>query len=413
MAPQKGKKAQEKEQELVDRITAQVNASLDSKLERFLMAAQARPEERTIPSPNIVRTRKRAREDEEAGIEVSPVRPVKKQKPKPKATSAQSSSDTNRAPPTLPAEAPFSNYQHEPAPRAADDTRREANSAHAYGAGRPQVQEIGHKMADVNINNPWMAWSALQPQTTSRFGFDFSPASSVGNPLYDANVDSQVHRILASSVHNLAKGNVQAGVFPFKHVLRGPEKRQAQINSVTLSEHLWGMFRIIDDPKVDNSIKPELMRHMQHIVEDEQEFDWESGVRRWSEEVFSRVAQNRLPLGWHSRNDIEMLRLTISKVPSAKLPPREAVPVNPAPAPRRQNQFQQQHTQQDVLKGGPPCPNYNSSKGCSLPSGHMSNGKKMVHVCSFCLFNTSAANVHSEAHCRNKIRLANSASHFQ
>lgn len=97
----------------------------------------------------------------------------------------------------------------------------------------------------------------------------------------DGNVDSQVHQIRVSSVHNLAKGNVQAGVFPFKHtdVLRGPEKRQAQINTVSLSEHLWGMFRIVDDPKVDTSIKPELMRHMQQIVEDEQEFDWEMGIR--------------------------------------------------------------------------------------------------------------------------------------
>lgn len=146
---------------------------------------------------------------------------------------------------------------------------------------------MGHNMADININNPWASWSALQPQSATRFVSDYpTQAASVPSP-YDDQVDSHVKQILASSVHTLAKGNVPTGIFPFKHVLRGPEKRQAHINSLTLSEHLWGIFRIIEDPKVDASIKPELMRHMQQIVEDEQEFDWELGVRRWSEEVFS------------------------------------------------------------------------------------------------------------------------------
>lgn len=70
MAPQKGKKAAEKEQEMVDRITAQVTATLDSKLEMFLQAARAQPEQRTVPSPNVVRTRKRAREDPEPAVEI-------------------------------------------------------------------------------------------------------------------------------------------------------------------------------------------------------------------------------------------------------------------------------------------------------------------------------------------------------
>lgn len=129
--------------------------------------------------------------------------------------------------------------------------------------------------ANVNINNPWAAWSAAQPCPSHSSGFEFTPLTAANNPLYDNQVDLQVKHILASSVHNLAKGNVHSGIFPFKHVLRGPEKVQAQINSVTLSEHLWGIFRIIYNPKVDPAIKPELMRHMEQIVEDEQG-DWSS-----------------------------------------------------------------------------------------------------------------------------------------
>lgn len=401
---------------MIDRITERINASLDSKLERFFQAAQPTPQQRTIPSPNVVRTRKRAREDEESGVEEPVIELQPRTKKRPNKKNVQSSSSTNEDTPTVSPKAPFSKVQRQqPAPAFYED-RRERQAAPAHFSERSQVQEMGHKMADVNINNPWAAWSALQPQASNRFGLDFPPASTIGNPLYDDQVDSHVKQILASSVHNLAKGNVQAGIFPFKHVLRGPEKRQAQINSLTLSEHLWGIFRIIDDPKVDTSIKPELMRHMQQIVEDEQEFDWETGVRRWSEEVFSRVAQNRLPLGWHSRSEIQMLRLTISQTATPKILNNSGARDLPSmPAPRRQNFANQhaQHLQQEVLKGGPPCPGFNSAKGCHLNSGHMVNGKKMVHVCSFCLINTSAANAHSEAQCRNKIRLANSSSHFQ
>lgn len=158
---------------------------------------------------------------------------------------------------------------------------------------------------------------------------------------------------------------------------------------------------------------------MEQIVEDEQEFDWDLGVRRWSEEIFSRVAQNRLPFGWHSRNDIQMLRLTMSRAAPLKLSnqmPSGHTNANQQfirePAVRRPQQSAY-HNQQEILKGGPPCPTFNSGKGCQLPSGHISNGKRMVHVCSFCLLNTSAANAHPEAQCRNKVRLANSTSHFQ
>lgn len=306
MAPKKGKAAQDKEEEMIERITARINDCLDTKLEHFFQAAQAPRPAVTVPSPNVVRTRKRAREAEEEEPAPQPKRVAGNTKKKAQKEVPQSTSRGNIDLTPSPSRPSLNSRQATARPPASSVAPRDFNEM-ATGVG------LANMAAPMNANNPWAAWSAGQPHSAQRFGFEFSPPTDTASAAYDDQVDSHVKQILASSVHNLAKGNVLSGVFPFKHVLRGPEKRQAQINSVTLSEHLWGMFRIICDPKVDPSIKPELMRHMEQIVEDGQEFDWELGVRRWSEEVFSRVAQNRLPLGWHSRNEIQMLRLTISQ----------------------------------------------------------------------------------------------------
>lgn len=63
-------------------------------------------------------------------------------------------------------------------------------------------------------------------------------------------------------------------------------------------------------------------------------------------------------------------------------------------------QFNPQPT--DHLRGGPPCANYNSQKGCPLPSGHVHNGKKLMHICAFCLFDSATARPHPEFYCRNR-----------
>lgn len=64
----------------------------------------------------------------------------------------------------------------------------------------------------------------------------------------------------------------------------------------------------------------------------------------------------------------------------------------------------------DLLRGGPPCKDFNSAQGCTMQLGHSLHGKKQIHVCSYCLLNTAAAHPHSEANCRTKQRHA--SSHF-
>lgn len=130
------------------------------------------------------------------------------------------------------------------------------------------------------MSDSWAAWTTahhtIPPVGTSHASFPISTHDLT----YDESVDNQVKQILATTVHNLGKGNTQPFDFPYKYILRGPEKVKAAINSVTLPEHLWGIFRMIHDPKSDPDTKPCLMLHIEQIVEDAREFEWETGVRR-------------------------------------------------------------------------------------------------------------------------------------
>lgn len=258
MASKKGKKAEEQEEQLIERITEKINASLDSKLERFFQAAQSTQKQTTIPSPNVIRTRKRAREAEETVSVPAPQPQTAKAKKKDQPANSQSTSARNNQPAPPMTRQPLATPRRQPeaalgAPEVPRDPEVTCFVDDAEGRNLGQTKMA----APMNVNNPWAAWSVYQSQSAPRYGYDAPLPTAMNNPLYDEHVDSQVQQLLASSVHNMAKGNVHSGVFPFKHVLRGPEKRQAQINTVTLSEHLWGMFRIIHDPKVDSTIKPE------------------------------------------------------------------------------------------------------------------------------------------------------------
>lgn len=267
---------------------------------------------------------------------------------------------------------------------------------------------------NVNTPNPSIDFNTWllnkTPAMNPQFSQQYMPMASkeVHN---NSEIDARVQQIIANSTTNLAKGTSPQGLFPFKYVTRGHDKVKTAINSITALEHLWGIFAIIKDPTVQSGIKPALLAHMDQILEDCRWYDWESAVRPWSEEVFSLIAEGRLPLGWDDTQQIQMLRMTISRASTARIyGVKEQFPRG------RQYQHQPQATGQthgahEMLKGGPPCPQYNSQQGCQLPSGHNFKGKKMIHVCAYCITELSASYPHSVANCRHKAR-SDSQQHF-
>lgn len=219
-------------------------------------------------------------------------------------------------------------------------------------------------------------------------------------------VEQRVQDILTSTASTLSRGNVKPGGYPFKYVHRGPERQKVSINSVSLSEHLWGLVCMVRDSQIDPSIRPHLNNHMIEIIEDNCEFEWEC-VRRWSEEVFTLIAENRLPGAWNAASRIQMLRLTISQAHKHRsFPPRDSTPRDNYQKEQFRRQQIQQPTQNDAPKNGPPCQAYNSQAGCHLPAGHVVNGRKVQHVCMYCLFHSCAVYTHPEAQCRNKNKFA-------
>lgn len=249
-----------------------------------------------------------------------------------------------------------------------------------------------------NVNNNIPEWVTQEIQ-------HFQPAAH-SLPLSNRDVrgndalDDQVHQILATTAHHLTKGTRNDKSFPCKYIIKGSERKPANVNTVSLQEHLWGISRMIRDPVVSQDIKPLLYVHLEEILEDSREYDWPSAVRAWSEECFSQVEEKRL--SWHESSKIQLLRTSISRTSTAKITnSRDNI------RPPRQQQFHSNYANYDTYKGGPPCPDFNSAQGCNQQSGHFSNGRKMMHICSYCLAQTAALNPHPEAYCRNKQRHAN------
>lgn len=245
--------------------------------------------------------------------------------------------------------------------------------------------------APATVNTRWDAWIAAQ---------DTMPISAPTLPMSvnDLNMDDedQLQRILTTTANHLARGTQKTGFYVHKYVTRGREKRRTSLNMLSLPEYNWGLCMMIKDEQLPAAVCPYIIQHLEEINEDAIDYDWASAVRCWSEEVFTLVAENRLDGGWADTSRIQMLRITLSKVITAKKQDKEQF--------GRPRLASIAHST-EVFKGGPPCPQYNSQLGCPLQSGHSGpNGRRYVHVCSYCLSQTAAVNHHSEVMCRNKAR---------
>lgn len=401
---------------------------MDARFARFeqlfdrLAPQPEQPPARVIPPPEPAVTQSKKRAADQLIEEGSPSPKVSKST---KNNNSRAISHTASLDNHEPEQAQQPQTLARPARHSTQATPRHTSARFAeQPAPPPQCQQTGQLRAplpqhprfsqrDTGASDTWAAWSAAYECQDSTFRKPSLPTSAQDLP-YDDAVDSQVRQLLATTVHNLGIGNNQPYNFPYKYILRGPEKIKAVINSVTHPEHLWGIFRIIHDPKTNSDVKPCLMVHVEQIVEDAREYDWDTGVRRWSEEVFSRISEGRLPNGWHSSDEIQRMRMILAQ--SKPLP--APLPARPYPQNQQRDGFNrrqpsQTQQQQEILRGGPPCPEYNSATGCTLKSGHIKDGKRLIHVCAFCLLNTSATNTHPEAHCRNKVRLTGQFHHFQ
>lgn len=251
-------------------------------------------------------------------------------------------------------------------------------------------------VAEVNKQGDWAAWllnsaEMIPPPPPKPTSIAELPAST--------SLQAQVNSIIENTPSLLSKPTSKVKNFPYEYVKRGKDKRLTAMNTLSLAEHIWGIFAMIHDHATQDKYKPALLRHIEEVVEDCRDYDWASAVRPWSEEIFSLVMENRLPNGWLDVGHIQLLRMSISRTSTAKLSnQRDFKPRQPQAA-------------SDHWKGGLPCLPYNSAEGCSLPSGHNIAGRRMQHVCAHCFHATGATYPHPEVNCRNRNR--QTSSHFQ
>lgn len=377
------------EDKVVERVTKNLSTQFDQKFAKLEKAMQAMA---AATAADVVRLKgvKRAQEDEDQS---PPPKKRNQRKPPPEVSPTPSVSNIDK-------DCDIASRRRTPWPAAARTA-----SAH----DQPE-RPLNHRaLPDVNKNKDWSTWLLAESDfaTRSQPGSGFVPTSAK-DVVYNEDLEAQAAQIYESTPAQISKGMIKTGFFPFKYVTRGPEKRKATMNSLSLAKHIWGIFSMIKDPTVPSGIKPALLNHVDQIVDDCRQYDWATAVRPWSEEVFALVAEGRPPHGWASTDEIRFLRITMSRVSTARLQaPREVQ------APRdhhhKPKTVSATSTSADITKGGPPCPDFNSNSGCSLPSGHLAHGKKMIHICSFCLMNAAATFPHSEAVCRNK---APATAHF-
>lgn len=308
------KTVQQREQEWAERITADINAGIEQRFGKLEQAMEritaAVTNHATHDQPANTNSQKRPNDQEQ-----SEGPSAKRVSTEDQLGSYNAMSHSSFSGPSSTAQGPFGVEQ------TPLRTQPEPHLSRCHPSGRFAELNQGHDLSD-NVNKhggaharasasdnlPWAAWSTAQQLGSQRPPNTGNRPTSLQDPVYNDTIDSQVRQLLASSVHTLGKGKVEVKDFPYKYIQRGPEKVNATINSVSMAEHLWGMFRMLHDSKTDPDTKPCLMIHMEQIVEDGREFDWASGVRRWFEEVFSHLAEGRLVNGWHSYDEIQRLK---------------------------------------------------------------------------------------------------------
>ena len=291
-------------------------------------------------------------------------------------------------------------------PAAQADHVEEATGAghkSAHGPVPTQGGSRGHRHHPYNNGRHTLQTPATGPVMTAFSSFAASAPPKVQQDTYlldpEPEIDDQVRAILETTANRLATKGKKKG-FPHSYVFRGEKKDRTSLGELTLSEHCWGLIRVIEDATLPPEDKPFLVSHLDAVLEDAREFPWEN-VRRWSEEVFSLISESRLKGGWSNETKIELLRMSISRKYTQEGKPSTTNPSNQSSTRSGATTTRAAPQQQDHLKGGPPCKDYNNNN-CSLQSGHLVDGVKRPHICSYCLTNLSLVHQHSEKDCRIK-----------
>ena len=210
-------------------------------------------------------------------------------------------------------------------------------------------------------------------------------------------------RLIAAAAQNKSvlasktKGNPPKFVYPFDLVERGDTGRKIKKGESTREEYVLGLIRLSNLPTFPpEDIKP-LAAHQAIIARDNCKLPWQL-VRRYSEEIFSQIADGRIATGWKDTSAINLIR--IETIAMSHINEDEATSTKYS---RSNGDPKKQY---DKASMGIPCVVWNKeSTNCEKAvkgEKHGSGSQTYVHICGFCAYVRRVVANHPEHKCYSK-----------
>ena len=205
----------------------------------------------------------------------------------------------------------------------------------------------------------------------------------------DANLTRRMAVALQAAAAPFTTGIGKHASFPHQTVNRGSKKDKTGLGELTLPEYIWGFLQILKAKDPSDPDVPYMNHHLEMLVEDAKEFSWEM-VRKWSEEVLSRISLGKLT--WSNTYEIDRLQTRISHDTAGQITKSDYT--------KSEGGYKMaDHVRR--AKAGPPCRLFQTGT-CSHNSDHITNGYRQLHVCAYCITNKCELHPHSQADCKTK-----------
>ena len=206
----------------------------------------------------------------------------------------------------------------------------------------------------------------------------------------DEELQARVAQIITANM--TARAGAGKKCFAHSFVQRGHKRTSTGLGELSLAEYNMGYIKLIRASDDNAAEIPHMFSHLEAVNEDASMYEW-GGVRFWSEEVTSRVAEGKLL--WSDTYDIDMLRLKFSQQNRAAQPSTETKMEGTFDA------LTDITPEVRTAKPAPPCRHFNAGN-CNSKSHHVVNGYRYLHICASCIYHKCMYLTHPEKDCRSK-----------
>ena len=203
-----------------------------------------------------------------------------------------------------------------------------------------------------------------------------------------------------STTASRKKGIPHDYVFPYELVDRGEAAHVVKKADATREEYVLGLKRLESHPNFPSHALKALSKHQIQVAQDNCQLPWPV-VRRYSEEIFSRIADGRLAAGWHDEAQINAVRLEV--IAMAKFNSSDASASDNKPQ-NRSHQDPKNPFDKETM--GAPCLVWNRDpdkcEKAKRGESHGSGNQKYAHICGFCAYVRKVVAPHAEQKCYSK-----------